>query len=253
MAAGWWISAPWIDREIGLKSGRAWGRSILAGFFLLMSFCTQMALAADSSRQLWLDYNPSWTLSPKVTFGGDAGVRKIMESNGGVRLVLRPGVDIPIKFFTLKAGLGNFWTFSDFIQNRWEIRPYQGVTWVWPRIRVNFDHYVRLEERFDFNTVTWNSVNSLRGRYRLRARFMFAATRPDRFWRAFGSGEFFLRLAGTEGTQREQFRVTLGMERSFSRTMRLRLQVTWQQEEVFFLPSESADEVYFRFRVYQNF
>ena len=124
---------------------------------------------------------------------------------------------------------------------------------MWPRSRVNFDHYVRLEERFDFNTVTWNSVNSLRGRYRLRLRHLFAAARPDRFWRAFGSGEFFVTLAGEEGVQREQFRVTLGLERSFSRLMRIRAQVTWQQEELFFLPSESADAVYFRLRVYQNF
>ena len=211
------------------------------------------AAAEDRSDQIWLDYNPSWTLSPKVTIGGDVGVRKVLGSHEWSRLVLRPGVDIPVKFFTLKAGLGNFFTFSDYIDNRWEIRPYQGAGWVWPRLGVNFDHLARLEERFDFNTVTWNSVNSLRGRYRLRARYQFATVRSDRFWRAFGSGEFFVKLAGTEGVQREQFRVTVGMERSFSLKSRIRLQITWQQEELFFLPSDSVNEIYFRIRFYQNF
>jgi len=211
------------------------------------------ASAGDQSTQIWLDYNPSWALSPKLTTGGDVGFRKELGSEGWIRLVLRPGVDIPVKSFTLKAGIGNFWTFSDFIQNRWELRPYQGVGWVWPRSKVNFDHLVRLEERFDFNTVTWSSVNSLRGRYRLRARFKFGMTRSDRFWRAYGSGEFFGKLAGTEGTQREQFRVTLGMERSFSLKSRFRLETTWQQQELFFLPSDSANEIYFRLRFYQNF
>lgn len=207
----------------------------------------------ETSEQVWLDYNPSWTLSPQVTLGGDAGYRTTTKTGGWHRFVLRPGVDLPYKFVTFKAGLGNFWTISDEIANRWEIRPYQGVGWVWPRSAVLVDHLVRLEERFDFNTDSWDSYNSLRGRYRLRLRYLFNEVRPDRFWRAFGSGEVFVNLAGTEGLSQEQFRVTMGMERSFSLTFRLRLQATWQQEDLFLLPTGSFDALYFRIRVYQNF
>jgi len=237
----------------GLESGKLFLKALSLGTGLFLAFASPVALAGESSKQIWLDYNPSWVISPKVTISGDAGYRTELESGGGSRLVLRPGVDLPSKFVTFKAGIGNFWTISDAITNRWEIRPYQGVAWVWPRSRVNVDHLVRLEERFDFNTVTWTSINSLRGRYRLRFRYLFDAVQPGRFWRAFGSGEFFLKLAGEEGVQREQFRLTLGLERSFSPLRRFRLEVTWQQEEIFFLPSESADAIYFRFRVYQNF
>jgi hypothetical protein len=236
-----------------LKSGVSIAKAWQFGFVLLLSFTAPSAGAEETSHQLWLDYNPSWMISEKVTFGGDLGWRTRLDSDRGFRLVLRPGVDLPYKAVTFKAGIGNFWTISNDITNRWEIRPYQGVGWVWPRSRINFDHLARLEERFDFNTVTWNSVNSLRGRYRLRLRFIFANSKPARFWRAYGSGEFFLKLAGEEGLQRDQFRVTLGMERSFSRLMRIRVQATWQQEELFFLPSEDADSIYFRLRVYQNF
>lgn len=226
---------------------------LLAGTILLLVCGVQDSAAEDTSQQIWVDYNPSWMISKKVTFGGDVGYRTQLESDGWDRLALRPGVDIPFRHVTLKGGIGNFWTFSENIQNRWEIRPYQGVGWVWPRSKVNFDHLVRLEERFDINTVTWTSLNSLRGRYRLRARYKFAEVRPDRFWRAFGSGEFYVKLAGTEGLQQEQFRITFGLERSFSHLQRFRLQLTWQQQDVTLLPSESADEIYIRLRFYQNF
>lgn len=222
-------------------------------WFSINGIHSAAAQEAETSQQLWLDYNPSWMISPKLTVGGDVGYRKRIDEGTGARLVLRPGVDHPYKHVIFKAGIGNFWTISDEIDNRWEIRPYQGVGWVWPRTWVLFDHLARLEERFDLNTVDWSSANSLRARYRLRLRYVFAMTRPDRFWRAFGSGEVFVKLAGEEGVQQEQFRVTMGLERSFNRLMRLRAQITWQQEELFFLPGESVDAVYFRLRVYQNF
>lgn len=239
--------APKINgsRHAGLIFGWAFMGLVFLGI--------QGPATADTSEQLWLDYNPSWVLSEKVTFGGDAGFRIRLDAGQGFRLVLRPGVDLPYKAVTFKAGIGNFWTITDEITNRWEIRPYQGVTWVWPRRKVVMDQYLRLEERFDFNTVTWDAVNSLRGRYRLRLRYLFGVARPDRFWRAFGSGEIFLKLAGQEGLQRDQFRLTLGLERSFNRLMRVRLQATWKQDELFLVPTQSADAIYIRLRVYQNF
>ena len=236
-----------------MKPGFPIARALLLCAVLFLANAVPDAAADEPSRQIWLDYNPSWKPSGNPTVGGDVGYRFQLENGGGHRLVLRPGVDIPLKTTTLKFGLGNFFTFSDDIQNTWEIRPYQGVTWVWPRSRVNFDHYVRLEERFEINTVDWTSTNSLRGRYRLRLRFIFADTKPSRFWRAYGSGEIFADLAGTEGLQREQFRITFGMERSFSRKLRFRLEGTWQQHEITLLPSDNADEFYLRFRFYQNF
>ena len=212
------------------------------------------ARAEDSpAKQFWLDYNPSWLLSPKVTVGGDTGYRTLTETGGWDRLVLRTNVDYRYKYLVFKGGIGNFYTIYDDNPNIYELRPYQGVGWVWPRSAVNFDHLMRLEERFEFDTSTWDSQNSVRARYRLRFRYLFANPRPDRFWRAFGSGEIFVNLAGTQGLQQEQFRVTFGLERSFSQRFRLRLQTTWQQEDITLLPSSSADALYIRVRVFQNF
>ncbi|MCK4774370.1 MAG: DUF2490 domain-containing protein, partial [Candidatus Krumholzibacteria bacterium] len=123
---------------------------------------------------------------------------------------------------------------------------------VWPHMRVDFDHYLRLEERFDFNTETWNSLNSLRLRYRLRVRYQWSAAQLERHWAATASGEVFVTLAGEEGQQQEEIRVTAGIERSFSRSRRLRMEITWQQESLYFRPGERINEFYLRIRLYRR-
>ena len=62
-----------------------------------------------------------------------------------------------------------------------------------------------------------------------------------------------MKLAGTEGLQRQQFRLTLGLERSFNHQYRVRFEGTWQQQDITLFPSSSADELYIRFRVYRNY
>lgn len=228
-------------------------RTLVMMGMMVAALCSGPSQAQENGSQLWMDYNPSWMISPKVTLGGDVGIRTELDNQEGLRLVLRPGINLALKNLVLRAGIGNFFTFSDDIQNRWELRPYQGVFWVWPRSKINFDHYVRLEERFDFNTVDWSSENSLRGRYRLRLRFLFAQSEPYRFWRVQASGEFFVKLAGEEELQRDQFRITLGLERSFHRSMRWRLESIWRQGDVSFIPNGDDSELYLRIRFYQNF
>jgi hypothetical protein len=236
-----------------MTSSPLFRRILLAGCLLVAAASAGKSLADAETKQFWVDYNPTWVLSPKTFLYGDVGYRTETGTADWNRLVIRPAVSRSHKHVILRGGLGNFFTFSDEIQNRWELRPFQGVYWVWPRSKVLLDHYLRLEERFDFNTVDWSSEISLRARYRLRLRYKFFESRPDRFWRAHGSGEFFLKLAGTEGLQRDQFRIALGVERSFNSRMRWRIEGIWRQADASFLPDSDPDEFYFRIRFYQNF
>ncbi len=128
------------------------------------------------------------------------------------------------------GGLGNFVTMNEVIANRWEIRPWQGVNVSWPRAPVHLEHFLRLEEQFDFNTETWESQNSVRGRYRLRTVIQWSALQQDRYWRLHASVEGFLTLAGEQGQFREQFRLTVGIERSVKAGVRTRFDATWQRE-----------------------
>lgn len=119
---------------------------------LLFAVGAGTATADDISPQIWLDYNPLHLLSPRVDLFGDAGIRWNTENDGWRRFVLRPSVGVRAGQVYLTAGVGNFVTFSPDIATHWEIRPFQGASVVWPGGRLAFQHYLRLEERFDFNT-----------------------------------------------------------------------------------------------------
>jgi hypothetical protein len=117
---------------------------------------------------------------------------------------------------------------------------------------MSLTHYVRLEERFDFDTRTWTSQVSLRGRYQLKASLKWEAVQPDRYWSLTGIVEGFLTLAGDEGQFREQVRATIGLERSFRRSLRIRGEVSWQQRGRVVVPDAEISDVFLRVRIFQG-
>jgi hypothetical protein len=224
----------------------------MIGAALLLTTAAHAQNESSASKQLWIDYDPSLWVSEKVELYGDLGLRWELKEDGFWRLVVRPGVRVPVGAFRLTGGIGNFFTLNDSISDRWEIRPFQGVSTVWPNWLISFNHYLRLEERIDFDTETWTALTSLRARYRLRATYRFAALQKDKYWTLTASGEGFVTVAGEQGQQREQVRLTAGIERSMQDTRRFRFEISWQQQELFFLPSENVDDIFFRFRVYHG-
>jgi hypothetical protein len=209
---------------------------------------------SEVSPQIWVDYNPSVYLNPKLNLYGDVGFRTELQSGGWWRLLLRANAMYSLSnSLRVGGGLHNFFTFNDEVDNRWELRPWQGADLIWPRWRVPLDHRLMFEERLDFNTVTWESRISLRLRYRLRGTFRWDAVHEDRWWRALLSLEFFAPLAGQQGQFREQARLSAGIERSFRWTLRLRLEVAWQKEgQALFIGRGDVSDIFFRFRIYQN-
>jgi hypothetical protein len=110
-----------------------------------------------------------------------------------------------------------------------------------------------LEERYDFNTETWNAKTSLRGRYKLSMSYRFTAKQRNRFWQASAAAEAFVTFTGKQGQMQEQSRVTLGIDRSLARDRHYRFELTWQQGSVFFNPGKSSTNLYFRFRFTKKF
>ncbi len=207
----------------------------------------------DVVPELWLDYNPSYSLSPKVDLYGDVGARTEIESEGWWRFIVRPNVRYSVSDAVIVAGgIGSFYTLNQDIEDRWEIRPWQGVTAVWPRLPFQLQHVFRLEERFEFNTETWRSTNSLRARYRLRASKRWGGPfRASRFWRILGSIEGFATLGGDEGQAREQVRVTGGFETGTQSPWRFRLELTWQKAGLL-IGDGSFSSLFVRLRLFQN-
>jgi hypothetical protein len=200
-------------------------------------------------KQIWIDMNPHYYLNPKTKIYGDLGVRREVEKSGWWRLVVRPSYRTWLGGrFYLTAGLGNFLTFNDIIDNRWEVRPFQGLQFNWPQWKTPLNHYIRLEERFDFNLNTWKSQNSGRIRYKLGISHRWAALQPGRFWEVNAHMEAFYTFIGKQGQFQEQARATIGLDRSFDREVHLRFEITWQQERLFFDAKQSVSDIYFRLR-----
>lgn len=200
-------------------------------------------------KQVWIDINPSYFVHSKLEIYGDVGARWEIENNGWIRMVLRPSIRVPIgNRIKLSTGLGNFFTINKIIDNRWEIRPFQGVSFNWPQWRIPISHYIRIEERFDLNTTTWNSLNSVRGRYQLGMSHSWGAIVDDRYWKVSAMGEIFYTFIGEQGQFQEQSRLTLGLDRSYRFNLHFRIEVTWQQEQLFYDTNRSASDIYFRFR-----
>jgi hypothetical protein len=211
----------------------------------------QLQAEDEVSPQLWVDYNPSWQVGPRVDVFGDVSARTELGSQGWWRFVVRPSARYQFDRVQLSGGIGNFFTLNDVIADRWEIRPWQGVRFSWPRGVVPFEHLVRLEERFDFNLRTWNSSSSLRVRYRLRPSIDWGTESETRYWRALASMEIFYTLAGDPGQFEEEVRLTASVERSYRPKLRVRLDATWQKEGRV-LSEGSIDDLILRFRVFSS-
>lgn len=118
--------------------------------------------------QIWAVFHQAWLPRGKWQPGGDAGLRfqaddpaayTRLQVDGTVRYLFNRSIDA-------RAGLRLFYTFQHGV-NQFEVRPYQGAQFIWPRFdRVDLRHFFRLEERFVFQTGSSPGV-SVRLRYRI--------------------------------------------------------------------------------------
>jgi hypothetical protein len=206
----------------------------------------------DVSEQIWLDYNPVWALPDSLELYGDVGVRTELGEQGWGRVVLRPSIRGPVGSFRWSGGIGGFFTGNESIANRFEIRPFQGIAATWPRRRIfHLEHYVRLEERFEWETDTWSLDASLRFRYRLQSRYSFSGPLENAEWQVLLHAEVFATLAGNAGQFDENVRIGAGLERAFGAAWRARLDLTWQRSGKPFSGAPTED-LYVRVRIFQN-
>jgi hypothetical protein len=229
--------------------------SSVAAVVLLLCACAGAAAqeqeeAGGVSKQLWFDYNPRWTDPHHREIYGDIGVRTVVGDNDWVRFVARPGIRGPVGPFRLSGGVGVFYRLNKAeVADQLEVRPFQGIAAVWPTWRYfRLHHYLRLEERLEWETEHWTLDASLRGRYRLQVDYSFSGFEPGSDWRVIFHAEGFLTLLGDAGQLNEQLRVGLGLGRNVGSVLRLRADLTWQKVEAF----GPSDHLYIRFRVFQG-
>lgn len=129
--------------------------------------------AADM--QIWLDYNPSFSINNNFSVYGDAGARTIFP-NIWYRFVARPSLEYQILTFNEKTeryraweihgGLGLFYTANIENIDILEIRPFQGLKVKIPNLlKFHISHYLRLEERIEHGVGEGLYDFSMRFRY----------------------------------------------------------------------------------------
>ncbi len=214
----------------------------------------------EIGRQVKLEIVPQWYSKEKIKVYGQISVRKEFHKNDWIKYVVKPSIAYALDdSWSLRTGLGLLYTDNNDINNveiadRFEIRPFQGIKYNYGiNERWNVDVYGRLEERFDFNTDTGNSVNSLRLRLRLRAVYRFNAYRPGRYYRALVSWEAFSTSSAETHQMDEKYRFSLGLERSFNNNQKGRLELTFENQDYFLTKDDGKiqyNQIYLSVRYY---
>lgn len=209
-------------------------------------------------QQIWLDINPRWYSSGHLKIKGQFGVRQDFSQKQWTQYVAKPSVAYSLlNGFDISTGLGVH--FTDNINELpgsstydLAIIPFQGLNYVHPLTenwRMNYT--LRLEEKFDKNELTGESLNSIRLRFRLRTLYQFDAYQKGRYYRATLGWEGFK----TDGVISEKSRVTVGIERSFNHQQKVRLELTWQYQRLALYSSENSNnfsDIYLRLRYYPS-
>lgn len=126
------------------------------------------------TKQTWLFWQHHHSFTPRFKYFGDIGYRQELPYDKWIRTSFKPGAEWSAgNIVDLSGGMGFYYTVQEIIPNSFELRPWQGVKVHWPTLgRFSFDHYGRLEQRFNHSAdpvEQWSSV--LRGRYRLNVIF----------------------------------------------------------------------------------
>ena len=233
----------------------------LCTFFLIHSSRLYAQIEDEElTYQFWFDYNAKYHVSRKFKVYGDVGYRKI-SPNIWTRYYIRPAVSyfhsIPLKsgkhiIITYHLGLGTFFTNTTDTSNLLYIRPFQGVNVQWPTFkRLEINHYVRLEELFDYANNNWH--------FGLRVRYMFSGIFhwKNENWNTFNNFylpfniEFFWNLLNASPAS-DLIRITPGIGYTFNLKWKLEFSTAYQRTKITVEDNVETNDIVFRLRVFHN-
>ena len=234
---------------------------------LILIFSGYLLYAQDvedksTTEQIWLDYNPDFSLSEKVDLYGDIGARTVFP-NEWYRFVVGPSVRYKRPKLILKDlyykeelhfGIKFYFTANKSFSNRLEIRPFQGYKLNWPnRPLIVLQHYVRLEERFDIETDNWINTFGLRLRYRAKLTLKFKGD-----WISFNKGlylpvsmELFWNLKGVQQFN-DVVRIAPGIGYEFSPTWKAEFDLSYHYTRNTVEDNFATNDIVFRIRVFRK-
>lgn len=141
--------------------------------FMLISIPSVVYAISEQSLEGWSDITTIYSFSERWQYNGDQGIRVGLTGDDFISFYFRPAVQYRIRpKLTLHGGVGFFQSFLQDDEKISEIRPWQGLRYLWPEIGgYAFSHYVRLEERMIGSTGERSDLEStLRSRYKFGVR-----------------------------------------------------------------------------------
>jgi hypothetical protein len=231
-------------------------RVILCIYLLLSSVSAQ---DNQSDFQSWFDFRTFYSIDDNWTYDGDYGLRGFFSDEGWRRAYIHPAfVYDASTAIDLRGGMRFIYTEENDATNTFEIRPWQGARFIWPRTNfIIISQYVRLEERF-----TWGIEDgSFSFVFRLRYRFM--AKTPNlrlvsinQTFYFLTSLELFANLGeAIEETFVDRSRITFGMGYFITQAWRVELHYILQGSNLLTEEGYTADVKILRLRLryYINF
>ena len=214
----------------------------------------------QNEQHLVLEVYPQWYSSDKYSVQGKNGVAREFENNKWMMYYLSPSATYALDYrFALHGGLGLYYKDYREDENRWEARPYVGVSHFtsWTE-KWTLSTYLRMEERYYEFSGDRSSFHTSRLRFRLQSSYTFD---PDdtifSMEKLVASAEIFKSAnrdrnsTNIDDNDDYETRIVLGLEQKLNKQEKIRFELAWQYQSSFKnLATSSANKFYFKIKYY---
>jgi hypothetical protein len=146
--------------------------SIIIFFTIIVSIILKSTVQAQENQsdfQTGFDFRAIYTIDEKWTYDGNYGLRGIESNEDWRSFYINPSfVYNDTINLGIRGGVRFDYTREKDVSNTFEVRPWQGLRFLWPRTNfIIFSQDIRLEERFTWGTEDGSFAFVLRIRYRI--------------------------------------------------------------------------------------
>jgi hypothetical protein len=213
----------------------------------------------QTDSQSWFDFRTFYTIDEKWTYDGDYGMRGFISDENWRRVYIHPAFVYDLSTaIDLRGGMRFIFTKEKDLSNTFEIRPWQGIRFIWPKTSwVILSQYVRLEERFTWGMEDDSFDFVFRLRYRIMAKTPnLKLVSINQTFYFLTSLELFANLGeAIQETFVDRSRITFGMGYFITQAWRVELHYILQGSNLFTEEGYTADVKILRLRLryYINF
>jgi hypothetical protein len=241
-----------------VRQGEWFRRRLWISIAVLVVFMSPRAGRTDDSAfESWIDITTIYQFADRWHYDGDQGIRGVISGDGFTLLYLRPSVRYRVyDWFMVHGGVRFFRTDFEDDLDTFEVGPWQGLRFIWPRFKgYAVSHYLRLEERMIWSANGESGFDfTLRSRYQLGFRTPnFDVLFPNGIYLT-GSLEVFWDLEDGFGENLlNRIRWDLGAGTNISKNWRVELHGISQDGGEIDLDPFSSDEKILRVRLFYRF